>query len=312
MGNQYVGFGKETSSYGAYAAPTSFLEIISESLKLERAYDPIETFRSYSTRDMVLLNSIVRGDMEILANYQGLNFLFLYLLGSADYTTGGGNTHTFPASTGIPATDRIGLSLSATVRRDTSLYWRYTGLKPISFGHQFGIDAAQRMTVGWVGKTETTATTGATATYPSLLPMDPADASINFSGGSALPATSVQITVENPVDELYVLGSTTIAREPVRNGVLKCTFSADIVFEDFTSFYDYFDGTTTLDTQIVSTNGTESLTYNFDSCRILQATPAVSGRDRLVATVEGESFYTSDAVENMQVIAINSDTTSEV
>lgn len=309
MSNLYIGAAAETT-YGTWLAPTSFVEAISESLKLERAFDMIETFRSYSTREVVELNRIVRGDMEILANYQGINWLWLYLLGSADYTTAGSNTHTFPASTGIPSTDRIGKSLALTVRRQDSLYWKYSGMKPQSLQHVFGIDAAQRMTVSWMGKDESTATTGSTASYPTLLPIDPADASINFGSG-ALPATAVTINIENPTDELFILGSKVLGREPIRNGVLKATFTADIVMEDFTSFYNQYDGATDVDVTAVCTNSTESITYNMNNVRILQATPGVSGRDRLIATVEGESYYDTDATENIQVIAVNSDTTSE-
>ena len=311
MSNQYVGFAAE-STYGTWVAPSSFLEVISENLRTERAFDNIETFRGFSTREIVELNRIVRGDMEVLANYEGLTWLFRYLIGASDTTDdGGGNyTWTFPGSSGIPAADREGQSLAITVRRDDSLYWNYGGMKPISFGHSFGVDAAQRMTVGWVGKDETTDTTGSTASYPTLKPMDPADAGISFDA-NALAASSVQINIENPVDELRILGSKVLGREPVRNGVLRVTFTADAVFENFTAFYDSFDGVSDVDVQISSSNGTESIIYNFNKCRILQATPAVSGRDRLIATIEGESFYNTDATENVEVVLLNTDTTDQ-
>ena len=309
MSNLYVGAAKE-SSYGSYVAPTSFLEATSESLKLERAFDMIETFRGFSTREIIELNRIVRGDTEFLANYDGMLWLYKYLIGSTDYTTASPQ-HTFPASTGIPATDRDDLSLSLTVRRDDSLYWRYTGMKPISFNHVFGVDAAQRVTASWLGKDESTQTTGATPTYPTLKPIDPADASIVLDGGAALAATSVSINIENPLDELFILGSKVLGREPVRNGVLKVTWSAEVIFEDFTAYYNKFDGVTDVDVAAACTNGTETITYNMDKCRILQATPPVSGRDRLKATLEGESFYNTDATENLQVLVVNTETTSE-
>jgi hypothetical protein len=309
MGKQYLGLGVETT-VGTAVAPTRYLEALTESIQLEQNYDRIETLRSFSTQQVVLLNRAVKGDSEILANYNGIGMLYKYLLGSVDTATGSVNTHTFPSSAGIPSTDRIGSALTVCVRRGAALFWKYAGMKPVSLAHGFGTDQASRMTWGWLGQSAAFSTTGSDATsgsYPTLLPMSPSHASVSFDG-AALVARNVQINVENPLDEFYVLGTVDLGAEPDRNAVLKVTGTAEVAFSNTTQ-YDKFTAGSDVDVTVLSTNGTQSVRYNLDKCRITQATPHLNGRQRLIATYQFEAYYNSDATENFQVVLVNSDAT---
>lgn len=310
MANKYFGLGVETT-YGTAVAPTRFLDLISEGIQFEENHDRIDTIRSYSTLQMPLLNGIVKGPAELAANYAGSGILFKYLIGSATTVTGTSNTHTFPATTGIDATDRIGLGLTVCVRRGAAHFFKYAGCKVIGLTHSMGTDAASRWTWNFLDKSQSYSTTGSDTTsgsYPTMLPVSPSHVSINFDGGASLVARNCQITVENPVDEFYVLGSTTIGAEPDRNGVLKVTGQAEVAFSTTTD-YDKFIAGADVDVQIIATNTTQSLTYNMDKCRLLQATPHINARERLLATYQWEAFYNSDATENFQVVLVNGDAT---
>ena len=306
MGARHLGVGEETT-WGTAVTPTRFFEVLSESVHIEKNFENIETIRNYSTREIVKLTEIIKGDVEILANYDGIGILFKHLLGSVDTVTGSINTHTFPASTGIPSTDRIGLGLTLEVQRDGSLVWTYAGGKLMGLTHSFGLDQSSRMTLSMMGKSETTASSGTTASYSTLLPLKPPHITVNLDA-SALSASSCTLTVENPLDEPFLLGSTGLGAEPDRSVVLKVSASIDLLFDDFTE-YDKFSAESDVDIQIVADNGTESLTYNLDKCRILSATPAVSGRERLTSTLDVEAFYNSDATENLQIVLANNDAT---
>lgn len=306
MGLRHFGIGAETT-WDTSVTPTRFLEALTESVQKQIETDEIETIRNLSLRDRVLLNSAIRGSVEILANYDGVGILYEQLIGSVDTTTGSVNTHTFPANAGIGSADRIGKSLTIEMRRDSSLVWTYAGCKIVSLEHTFGTDQASRMTVDFLGGSETTGTSATTASFPTLLPVSPSHVTVSFDGTS-LDARSATVRIENPLDEPFLLGSTSLAKEPDRAGVLRVTGSVEVLFDDFTQ-YTKFDGSTDVDVQIVATNTTESITYNMNKCRLSQATPAVEGRERLSATYEFESIYDTDATENVQIVLVNNDST---
>ncbi|MBP7570906.1 MAG: hypothetical protein KBA95_12675 [Acidobacteria bacterium] len=307
MGARHFGVGAETT-YGTAVTPTRFFEALSESVQTEPEYEAIEVIRGYSTREMALLRKLVRGDVEILANYHGIGLLYQHLIGSVTTTTGSVNTHTFPASTGIPAADRIGLGLTGEFRRDGSLVWTYAGMKITGLSHSFGTDQSSRMSMTFLASTETTGTSSTTATYSTLAPMKPSHVSVNMSG-SNVSATSATITIDNPLDEPFGLGSTAMIAEPDRSGVLKVTGSAELLFTTWTQ-YNYFSAGSDVDIYVIATDTTYSVRYNFDKSRITRMTPHMSGRERLKCTVDWEAFYNSDATENCQIVLVNSDSTA--
>lgn len=310
MGARHFGVKAETT-YGTAVVPDRFFEALSESVQKELNMETIEVIRQFSPVDLVLLGQAVRGDTEILAMYDGIGILFEHLIGSVDSSTGtpssGFTTHTIPASTGIPSADRIGKMFTSEYRRDGSLNWRYAGIKIVSVSHSFGTDQSSRMTVGFIGLSENRTAPVSSPTFSSILPMSPTHVSFSMDGTS-LPARNVTIDVENPLDEPNILGQTTFGREPDRNGLLRVTGTAEVLYENHTQAAK-FDGTTVVDIAIAAVNGTYSLTYNMNKVKLTQTTPHNSGRDRLVATYEWESYYDTDATENLQVVLVNGDET---
>lgn len=303
MGARHFGVGQE-STYGTEVTPTVFFEALSESVQNERNYESIETIRSFSVREMALLTSSVKGEVEILGNYLGMGILFENLLGNFTTNASGADyTHVFPNT--IPTTDRIGKSLTLEFRRDGDLSWRYLGCKPISMSHTMGTDQSSRLSVGFLGKAEGTNAT-ATASYPTLSVLKPSQVTTITIGGVSATARQVTVDVENPLDEPFALGSTALAAEPDRNGVLRVTGSAELFMTNM-SFSNLDDGSTDQAIVIASVNNTHSLTYTMNKCRITQSTPHNSGRDRLIQTVTWEAFYNAAADENFQIQLVNSD-----
>lgn len=307
MGLRHMGVGSETT-WNTAATRTRFFEALSESVRTEKAFENIEVIRGYSTREVVLLNSAVRGDAEILANYDGIGILLKNLIGSVDTTGSDPYTHTFPASTGIPAADRVGESLTMEFRRDNSLVWIYPGAKITAMNHTFGTDQSSRMSFTFLAGSETTATSATTASYETLRPMKPSQVSALFDG-TTLSASSVSINVENPLDEPFLLGATTLGAEPDRSAVLAVSASIEVLFSDFTQYNKYGSGAD-VDVAITATDSTHSITYNLNKCRLTQATPALQGRERLRATYELTSFYNTDATENIQIVLRNTNSTA--
>jgi hypothetical protein len=85
--------------------------------------------------------------------------------------------------------------------------------------------------------------------------------------------------------------------------------TVEAYFSSWTDFYNSFDGSSVVDVAIKASRTSESLTYNLNKCRILQATPHAAGRERLIATVEFESYHDTTATESMQVVLVNNDAT---
>ena len=310
MGARQFAVGEETT-VGTAVTPDHFYEALSESVETEIGFESLATIRSFSTLDVTENNRIVRGDVELLANYDEIGLLYKHLIGSVNTTTGSPNTHTFPHfTTGIPSADRIGLGLTLEFQRDGSLVWKYPGAKITGLTHTFSVDQASRMSFGFIsGAAETTAGSATSPTWPTFLPMLPKEVTVTI-GGVAIPATGVTLTVANPLDEPFILGQTTVGREIDRNDVLKVTLTVDALFDNFTDLYDKFPaGSTNVTVSIEATDATNSVKYNLQRCRILKPSPHAPGRERLKTTYELESFFANATEENIGIVLLNNDTT---
>lgn len=311
MGARQFAVGEETT-VGTPVTPDHFYEAISESVETEIGFESLATIRAFSTLAVTENNRLVRGDVEMLANYDEIGLLFKHLIGSVLTTAGSPNSHTFPHdTTGIPSTDRIGLGLTLEFQRDGALVWTYPGAKITGLTHTFSTDQASRMSLSFLAGQAAESTSGSptSPSFPTFLPMLPKEVNVTF-GGVAIPATSVTLTVANPLDEPFILGQTTFGREPDRSDVLKVTLTVDALFDNFTDLYSKFPaGSTDLDVSVQAAETTSSLTYNLDKCRILKATPHAAGRERLKATYELEAFFNSAVTENLQIVLLNNDAT---
>ena len=146
-------------------------------------------------------------------------------------------------------------------------------------------------------------------TFVAFSPILPTELTMQFDSVEVC-ARSLTIGVTWPVDETVCLGAATQAREPKENDVLTVTGEATILFDatEMTGLLSKFDGTTDVDVSIVwSKSASRSLTINLNKCRIVGMPVNLDGRTRQVAVVSFESYYDTDATENIQAVLLNLD-----
>ena len=303
---RHIGVGKETT-YGTPVTVTEFSDLKSESMGKELATEEVSTLRAWGITKVNLLNSKVGGDIEIAGNYQDCGLLFKALYGSNDVTGTGPYTHTFPASTGIPAAGRDGLSLTAEIQRDSAaLTFRYAGCKVVGYSLAADASSSPVMTWSFLGKSEGYGT-ATTASLPTADLMTPPHVTVSFDA-VALNAESVNITAAFGIDEPYKMGSAEFALEPISNTAFGITGDVTVYFVNSTQ-YAKFDGTTDVDIIVAITDGTHSLTHNINKARLTQVGHAMTFRERLKATYSFSAYHDTTATSSMQTILVNDDVT---
>lgn len=307
MGAGQLGFGEEVT-YGTAVVPTAFAEIMDEQLQTEHQHASPPVFRSYSKRVIDSLFSDNKGSLKWLSNLNGPEAMVLkHLLGGLTLSGVGPYTRTYPPTAGLPAVDRIGLGLTIEILRASGLCWRYAGCKIQKYRHDMPLGDFATITADVIGKSEALAGP-ATATYATLAQQKPVQYTAKFDGGSALPVRSGFVELENPTDEPSGWGSATFVVEPDRNGDLIARAEIEVYFQNTTE-YAKFASQADVDVEIKVTQGANSITYNLDKCKLLQATPHKSGRERLFGRFQVESQYSSAALENCQIVLVNDNAT---
>jgi hypothetical protein len=133
------------------------------------------------------------------------------------------------------------------------------------------------------------------------------DVALTFDAG-AVDVTTFDITLARPVDEPFLIGDAALGREP-RDGKLAATGSVTMLFETNTQ-YTKFLNDTNVDIQLVVTNGVESLTLNFNKCRLTaHSKPITAENSRVLSEIEWTSFFDTTATENAQAVLVNDDAT---
>jgi len=125
--------------------------------------------------------------------------------------------------------------------------------------------------------------------------------------GVALDAKDFSINMEYPVDEPLILGATTMGTSPQSSGVLAVSGEFTLLVTDlveYAHFVDRADHDVSLE---CATAGDEAAVFNMNICKLTQATPHVSGRDRLEATISFVSYFDTTATGNIQTVITNDD-----
>ena len=307
MGARHFGL-KEEAAYGTAVVPDVFFEALEVNIDDKFNSEEIKSIRSFSTRQIIELSKLVRGEATIQADYQTITHLLYLLLGGLSTTGAGPYTHTLPPAGGIPAAGRIGVSATLEERRDGTLAWAHAGCKLVGLGLSVSVDAAMRAALSWVGKTtDNTITPVAAPTYFDFDIIKPSQCTVKVAT-IAQDAKSFSLNAGFAVDEPFSLGGTTFSVEPGENDVLAVAGSFEVYFVDQVE-YNIFKARTDTAIQLSCTNAVESLTINLNKCRLTEASVPVSGRERLVATFNYTSFFDTVATENMQAIVINDQVT---
>ena len=302
-GARHVGLAIEATWGSAESTMDLWLELLSEGVQLEPKYYEAKTVRTRATRGLVLLSDIVRGPLSALVNYQDIAHLADWFLGSTLTSGTGPYTHTAPhTTTGLA--DRPGLTVE--IQRDEGgdgETWRYAGNVLTSLGLNINLEQPLSAELALVGKSEATGSAD-TASYPDFDLVYPSHATVNFDG-SPLDARSFSVQLNWPVDEPGKLGATALAKKPADSDVLAVSGNCEVYFDSMTQ-YNKFSGHSDVDVQLdCDSGGDEQLTINLDVCKLLQGTPHVDGRNRLVCPFQFQATYDGTALSNVQVVTIN-------
>lgn len=303
---QHVGIGAE-STYGTAVAPTDFLEgVESADVNLNKEVEEISTIRAHSVRIVNLLNERVAGTVICIGNYQELGLIFKHFWGAATTSGAGPFTHTFPGSSGIPDTGRIGKSLTIEIMEASGLATRYAGCKVTQIRISADANRSPRIEFTFFGKSAATATPAAFVD-PGFNPMVVGDADFIFDG-TTLDVTDFDITLSREVDEPFVVGSAAVAKEP-RDGKLAATGTCTLLFTDNTQWTKFLNNTD-VDVQLAITDGTRALTLNMNKVRLRNHTkPIEAENSRVRCKIDFVSFFDTTTTENVQAILVNNDAT---
>lgn len=306
LGLRHFMVGKE-SVYGTAVTPTEPLEATGWDVKLERATEKIHGIRGFSARAIVELNKIVRGTVTTKLNPEEIGLMLKALYGAVTTSGAGPYTHTYPPSTGIPATGRAGVSLTAQGRVDGSLCFNWAGVKITSMALTVNPDRTAEIVWGIQGSVADSAASPATPTFPTLRTFALPQLTIQFDGVS-LDARSLDLQAAFEVDAPFTAGSASLQKEPAETSEFGVSATIEVIFENMTQ-YNKFAAHTDVDVSIVMSDGTQSLTINLDKCKLKQATPPVQGRERVMVSYELDSYFSATATDCMQMILVNNDQT---
>ena len=240
------GFVSETT-YGTPVTVTKFLPLVSENVvedipRIESAGIIAGKRVIHSDQWQPGITSIA-GDIGLELMQQGAGTIFRHMFGAVtSSTTGGVSTHTFTPG------DLTGQSLTVQVGKPqvngVVTPFTYAGVKVASW--ELGIVPGENVTLGLsvVGKTVTTATALATATYLSASPYRSTNTSLAMSG-SAVCVRSLTINGDNGLDpERRCVGQASID-EPlevlhrVYGGTATIEFSSTAQYQRFAQGGEY-------------------------------------------------------------------------
>jgi len=240
------GFVSETT-YGTPVTVTKFLPLVSESIV--EAIPRIESAGIVAGKRVIHSDQwqagipVISGDVGLELMQQGAGTLFRHMFGSVtSSTTGGVSTHTFTPG------DLSGQSLTMQVGRPqvngVVTPFTYAGVKVASW--ELGIVPNENVTLGLsvVGKTSTTATALASATYVSASPYRSTNTSLAISG-SAVCVRSLTINGNNGLDtERMCVGQASIdepleALHRVYGGTATIEFSSTAQYQRFAQGGEY-------------------------------------------------------------------------
>jgi hypothetical protein len=293
------------TTYGTYATPTRFVEIVSESLSLDA--NRIES-NAIRANERVLRNTRwfankkqVGGDLEFEVASKGFGLFFKHWLGAVATTTAPGGTNAKRHRCTIA--DTFGLNMTMQVGRPdtggTVRPFSYLGCKMLSGSLTNSIDEFLKFRLTVDGADVTTAQSLAAASYAT------GDELLHYQGGVIKIAGStvgtckdIEITVNNALKtDRYFIGSGAVKKEPVANGLVEVSGRMRVDFEDLTN-YNRFANATTASVQATWTGLTAlegsifpTVDVTLPVCRFDGDTPNLSGHDMLELDLTFKSLY---------------------
>lgn len=299
----------EEVTWGTAVTPTRFYELLSESLAAEYARVQSEGIRSgqrvLRSDDWTTGIQRVSGSVELELTTRNMALLFKHAMGAVNTTGSGPYTHTCTPG------DLTGKGLTVQVGRPgtagTVHPFTINGAKVEAWELGFELDETTKLTLDLVGKTETTATALATASYTSSNDVYAFTHGSISLGGSVAKVKSGTVRGENPMNtDRIFLGDSSI-NQPIENARREYTFDLTAEFENLTA-YQRVVNATEASMSLAFTRGTSSVTVT-GNVRFDEATPELSGFDLLEQPLSGMFVATGADSTAISVVIVSGEST---
>ena len=289
-----IGFAEEVT-VGTRVAPNRWLPFDSETMQL--SIDRIESDGIRSGRtvldalDWAAGAKTVAGDITMDARTKDLGLFLKHGLGAVATAGAGPYTHTFTPG------DLFGKGLTVQVGRPdttgTVRPFEYAGCKISSFTLSADVDDILKLGLSLVGTDESTAQSLGTPSYTAASTLFTFVHGALTIGGTAVPVMSVELSVENGLqDARHRLGSATTT-EQRQNERREIMLTAEADFQGLTEYNRFVSGATAA-AVLTFTSGTDVLTVTLN-VRFDGETPTVAGVDEIPLSLSMKAVGTSDA-----------------
>ena len=179
---------------------------------------------------------------------------------------------------------------------------RFTGQEVNSLSLSITPDAMVTGTFNFVGKDQSIGTAIiAGATYPAATTTAPFDAFtgvINEGGASIGIVTAIDLTIENGLSPLFVIGSDTTERPGI--GKSRITGTVTAFFESKT-LLEKFINETDSSIDLTLTDGTSSLKFDMNTIKYTGGKPDVDGEGEITIALPFTALYTVGDLSQMVI-----------
>jgi hypothetical protein len=320
--NSQLGYKAETT-WGTAVTVDRFAEFDSESLKLD--IERVEHMGLRPTRRVLGANNwqpsrkSVSGDIEKVIQTKGDALWFAHALGAVATTTPSGGSTSRSHKCTVGAIDGKGLTIQVgrTSTDGTTRAFTYAGCKIPSWEISGEENDWLKATFSIDGKSETTATALASASYPTGLSDYVWTQAVLSIAGSEVPVKGFSLSGENNLDtERFRLRSTTPAEKLEQlegNGMREYSGSITADFTDLTAYNRFVNGTMATLTIVYTGAIIEGvIPYSFTvSCpdiRFDGETPTVGGPEMLEQSLPFKVVDDSEADGPVVITVVNTDT----
>jgi hypothetical protein len=303
-----LGAASETT-WGTAVTPDHFYEFLSEDINLK--VDRLESKglrsnnRVLRTDRWAATQQRIEGKIDLEVPTKGMSLWLKNALGSTAVSTPSGATLARLHRTTLG--DPYGLGLTVQVGRpDTSGTVRaftYAGCKVDSLSLSNSVGDFLKAEMNVVGKSETTATALATATYPitsgaaSFDYLNWTQGAITIGGSPVGVVTDFSVEVNNNLkSDRYFLGAATM-NEPIIAAMTEISGSMTVEFDGLTNYNRFVNGTiaavTATWTGATAIEGSTypSLLVNLANVRFDGDTPSVKGPDVITHDLKFKALY---------------------
>ncbi len=292
---------------GTALTVSKFMPFRSETIRQDIEYMDTQTLAARHT-----IRATKRGIRGVAGGFSTelpnttLGTFLKHAFGSVITTGAGPYAHTFtPGSlTNSSMTVQVGRPASTgTVHPFT-----YAGMKVSEWTVGATVGELATLEGEFIGMTETTATTLATASYDSTWsPFSFTEASLTVAGSAASSARSVSITGKNAVEPRHRLNGSGTSLNPLQVGLREYGGTVSTDFDSLTDYNRFVNGTEAA-LVVTFSNGVQSLVFTMN-VQFVGETPTVGGFELLEQSLPYRCFSgTSDAAAITAVLT-NSEVT---